>query len=120
VATLDAFREALRFAAGVDLDADAFEKIVLGAAGKEEKPMAPEEKGFVALKRELLGITDRQRQDRRNALIDCTPGQLREAARNLLAAFDGGVTAIVTHPKAVEGDRRRLEAMQASSLALPD
>jgi Zn-dependent M16 (insulinase) family peptidase len=120
VDTLDAFREALRFAATVDLDADSFEKIVLGAAGKEERPMAPGEKGFVALKREILGITDTERQARRNALIDCTPEQLKEAARNLHAAFDGGVTAIVTNPKAVEGDRQRLEAMHASSLALPE
>ncbi|MBN2553011.1 MAG: insulinase family protein [Spirochaetales bacterium] len=120
VTTLDAFREALRYAAAFDPDADTFEKIVLGAAGKEERPMAPGEKGFVALKRDILGVTDAERQLRRDALIECTPGQLREAARRLLAAFDGGATTIVTHRQAVEADRQRLEQMNICPLVLPE
>jgi hypothetical protein len=118
--TLDAFREALRFASSADLDSKAFEKIVLGAAGKEDRPMAPGEKDFVALKREILGITDAQRQARRDALIDCTPKQLKTAAERLLDRFDSGATAIVTNLKALEQHKRRLKALNASALKLPD
>jgi Zn-dependent M16 (insulinase) family peptidase len=118
--TLDAFREGLRSAATYEFDRETFEKIVLGAAGKEERPMAPGEKGFVAWKRELLGIQDDQRQARRDALIDCTPEQIAAAAERLLARFDGGITAIVTHPRAVQRDKQRLEKLRAVSVQLPD
>lgn len=117
--TLESFREALVYAARQELDSGAFQKVVLGAAGREERPMAPGEKGFVALKRELLGIRDDQRQARRNALIDCTPAQLRAAAEQLLSRFDGGTTAIVTHAGAVEKEKQRLQSMKAALLELP-
>jgi Zn-dependent M16 (insulinase) family peptidase len=120
LASREAFREALVFASRIDLDSDTFEKIVLGAAGKEERPMAPGEKGFVAFKRDLLGIGDDQRQARRDALIDCTPDQLRTAAVNLLTRFDSGATVVLTHPEAVERDKQSLEAIKAVSLKIPD
>jgi Zn-dependent M16 (insulinase) family peptidase len=118
--SLEIFREALAFASRIDMDADAFEKIVLGAAGKEDRPMAPGEKSFVALKRELLGIADEERQARRDALISCTPAQLRAAAESLLSRFGDGVSVFLTHPEAVQRDKKPLEAMQAASLELPD
>ena len=120
LSSLASFREALSFASRIDPDADTFEKIVLGAAGKEDRPMAPGEKSFVAFKRKLLGITDEQRQARRDALIDCTPGQLRQAAQRLLDRFDRGATVIFTHPEALQRDRGSLEAMRAAFLELPD
>jgi Zn-dependent M16 (insulinase) family peptidase len=82
--------------------------------------MAPGEKGFVALKRGLLGIRDEQRQARRDALIDCTPEQVAAAAERLLARFDSGVTAIVTHSRAVQRDKQRLDKLKAVSVQLPD
>jgi len=120
LSSLSSFREALVFASRIDPDAESFEKIVLGAAGKEDRPMAPGEKSFVALKRQLLGITDDQRQARRDALIACTPKQLRSAAEALLGRFDSGVSVFLTHPEAVQRDRKNLEAMGAASLELPD
>ncbi len=118
--SLSAFREALAYASSFDADAQSFEKVLLGAAGKEDRPMAPGEKGFVALKRQLLSVTDEQRQARRDALIDCTPAELREAARNLLSRFDQGATVIFTHPEAMQRDREALEDIKPASLELPD
>ncbi len=120
LSSLASFREALSFASRIDLDADTFEKIVIGAAGKEDRPMAPGEKSFVAFRRKMLGITDEQRQARRDALIDCTPDQMRQAAKSLLARFDRGATVIFTHPEALQRDRGSLEAMRAAFLELPD
>lgn len=117
--TLDAFREALAFAFTADLEPQAYEQIVLGAAGREDRPMAPGEKGFVALKRHLLGIEDEQRQSRREALIDCSPAQLKAAAGRLLERFDDGVTAIVTHAEAVQSEQSRLRDLKATTFELP-
>jgi Zn-dependent M16 (insulinase) family peptidase len=120
VSSLSAFREALESASRFDPDADTFEKILLGAASKEDRPMAPGEKSFVALKRRILGITDDQRQIRRDALIDCTPDELRAAARGLLARFDQGSSVILTHAEALNRDREQLEALKPATLELPD
>ena len=42
------------------------------------------------------------------------------AAGRLLDAFDNGVTAIVTNPRAMQRDRERLEALKAATVQLPD
>jgi Zn-dependent M16 (insulinase) family peptidase len=118
-ASLAAFREALLNASRLILDRDEFEKVVLGAAGKEDRPMAPGEKSFVALKRSLLGITDEQRQARRDTLIACTPAQLRSAAATLLSRFDRGVSVFLTYPEAVQRDMKNLEAIGALRLDIP-
>jgi len=120
VRSLNSFREALRFASRFDPQAEEFEKIVLAAAGKEDRPMAPGEKSFVALKRKLIGITDEQRQARRDALIDCTPAELRSAAERLLGRFEEGATVFLTNTEAISRDKAALEAMKPATLELPD
>jgi Zn-dependent M16 (insulinase) family peptidase len=120
VGSLASFREALLFASRIDPEAEEFEKIVLASAGKEDRPLAPGEKGFVALKRKLLGITDEQRQARRDALIDCTPAELRGAAERLLGRFEEGATVFLTHAEAVNRDREALQALNPAYLELPD
>jgi hypothetical protein len=120
VRSLDSFREALQFASRYDPEAGEFEKIVLAAAGKEDRPLAPGEKSFVALKRKLLGIGDEQRQARRDALIDCTPVELRSAAERLLGNFDGGATVFLTNKEAIIRDKAALEAIKPATLELPD
>jgi Zn-dependent M16 (insulinase) family peptidase len=120
VGSLKAFRDALLSASRIEPDAGEFEKIVLAAAGKEDRPMAPGEKGFVALKRKLLGITDEQRQARRNALIECTPAELQRAAERLLGRFNEGATVFLTNTEAVKRDLEALQALKPSTLELPD
>jgi Zn-dependent M16 (insulinase) family peptidase len=120
VRSLSSFRKALEFASRFDPEAGEFEKIVVAAAGKEDRPMAPGEKGFVALKRKLLGITDEQRQARRDALIDCSPAELREAAERLHRRFEEGATVFLTNAEAINRDKEALESMNPATLELPD
>lgn len=120
VRSLNSFREALQFASRYEPEAEEFEKIVLAAAGKEDRPLAPGEKSFVALKRKLLGIADEQRQARRDALIGCTPVELRSAAERLLGSFEGGATVFLTNKEAINRDKAALEAMKPATLELPD
>lgn len=101
-ATLAAFRRGLELARNCALSDREFEKVVLGAAGREEKPLAPGEKGYVALKRELLGIGDEVRQRRRDEMIRCGLADLRAAAGRLLDAAEGGRVVVLTHRRALE------------------
>jgi Zn-dependent M16 (insulinase) family peptidase len=118
--TLQAFRDALIFASQTDIDAGSFEKIVLGTAGQEDKPLAPGEKGFVALKRVLLGVSDEQRQARRDALIHCTREQMRSAAGRLLEGFGRGFSTLLTHPDALEREKEQLRKLGGAIVELPD
>ncbi len=101
-ATLAAFRRGLESARTCSLSDREFEKVVLGAAGREEKPLAPGEKGYVALKRELLGIGDEVRQRRRDEMIGCRLSDLRAAAGRLLDAAAAGRAVVLTHRRALE------------------
>jgi hypothetical protein len=81
--------------------------------------MAPGEKGYVALKRHLLGISDAQRQARRDALIACTPAEMRAAAENLRSRFQEGASVFLTHEEALKKAGRNLKALGAASTRIP-
>ena len=118
--TLDAFREALDFAGRTTLSAGELEQVLLGTAGKEDRPLAPGEKGFVALKRTLLGISDASRQERRNAILATGAAQVRAAALRLAEAMDSGRTAVLTGSRALEKEAESLGEVAANRVELPE
>jgi Zn-dependent M16 (insulinase) family peptidase len=105
--TLDSFREALDSARARPLSPEAFEQVLIGAVGREERPMAPGERGYTALKRSLLGISDRMRQERRDRLLASSPEDLSAAAARLASAFGHGYAAVLTGRQALESSGLR-------------
>ena len=118
--TLEAYRNSLRFAGEAQLAEEEFESILLGAVGKEDCPLAPGEKGFVALKRELLGISDQDRQERRNAIVAARPRDMCTAALRLLEGLDQGYTVVLTGSRALERADGGLEELARNRLQLPE
>jgi Zn-dependent M16 (insulinase) family peptidase len=118
--TLEAYREGLESAGGRGLSDEELEQIVLGAVGREDRPLAPGEKGLVSLKRGQLGITDAMRQERRDTLMAATPEDLRSAARRLLARMGQGYTVILTGSRALESPTRGLGDLSQHRLELPE
>jgi hypothetical protein len=118
--TLEAFREALRFAADGPLSGKEFEQVLVGAAGREDQPMAPGEKGFVSLKRELLGISDASRQKRRDDLIATRPEEVRAAAKRILENMARAYTVVLAGPRALESQAGGLEELARNRLELPE
>ena len=100
--TLEAFRGALGAAERVVLSEKEFEQVLIGAVGHEERPLAPGEKGYVALKRRLLGISDELRQQRREQLLASSPGDLAQAAGRLLAGWERGQTVVLAGREALK------------------
>jgi Zn-dependent M16 (insulinase) family peptidase len=105
--TFDSFRQALEAAGREALSEEAFEQVLIGAVGREERPMAPGERGYTALKRALLGISDRMRQDRRDRLLAASPGDLAEAAARLAARYAQGYSAVLTGRQALDSSGLR-------------
>jgi Zn-dependent M16 (insulinase) family peptidase len=105
--TFDSFRQALEAARAGPLSPEAFEQVLIGAVGREERPMAPGERGYTALKRALLGISDRMRQDRRDRLLASSPEDLSAAAARLSARLEQGYAAVLTGRQALESSGLR-------------
>jgi Zn-dependent M16 (insulinase) family peptidase len=105
--TFDSFRQALDSARARSLSPEAFEQVLIGAVGREERPMAPGERGYTALKRSLLGISDRMRQERRDRLLSASPEDLSAAAARLASRFAQGYSAVLTGRQALESSGLR-------------
>jgi Zn-dependent M16 (insulinase) family peptidase len=118
--TLEAFRGGLEFAREARLSEGELEKVIIGAAGREERPMAPREKSFVALQWELLGITEQMRRRRRREIVEVRREDMAEAAGRLLSRFEGGFTAVLTHRQALEAAGRRAPELAEAAVQLPD
>ncbi len=120
VKTLEAFREALARAAGDGLDGKTIERAVIGTVGKEERPMDPGEKGFVSMQRQLYGITDAMRREKRALVLSAEAAGVKKAAENLLAGFDRGFSVVVAGRKAIEEAGRDMPGLLSATVELPE
>lgn len=117
-ASLGAFRRALEFVAQKNLPVDVLERAVVGAAGRDLRPMMPEEKGFTDFKRELFGITDEMRRRKRADLLGLTAEELREAAGRLLAGWEDRTEVLISHGDDIESMKREKPAVSVRQLQL--
>jgi presequence protease len=120
VRTLRAFRESLSRTADGAVDAGDVDRAVIGIIGRDERPLDPGEKGFVALQRRLYGLTDELRQARRTQVLGIDGAALAGAARSLLGTFDRGVSVILSHRAAVDAASREMAELAESVREIPD
>jgi hypothetical protein len=85
------------------LEPDAMRTAIVGAVGRLDRPMDPAEKGYEALRRRLLGLTDDDRRRFRAGVLATTAEQLRACADGLLRRATAGA------PQAVLAKRERIE-----------
>ncbi len=109
--SLAAFRRGLEMAAGGTLEDSEVERAVVGTIGREDRPLYPAEKGFASLQRELHGVTDGMRQERRRLMLACGKADLAEAARGLLEGFDRGCSVVLAGRAMIEEAAREIPAL---------
>lgn len=87
VETIEAFSDGLHHYAksvpGRDL-----ELAQIGVTGHDIRPLSPGQKGFVSLRRHLMGVTDALRQEKRDAILTTSASSVRRAAERLRATMD--------------------------------
>ncbi len=83
VETLDVYREAEAYACSAVVPPDEMDRVVIGTIGAFDKPMDPAGRGYAAMIREFIGLTDGERQKFRNGILEMTPQGLLDAARQL-------------------------------------
>jgi Predicted Zn-dependent peptidases, insulinase-like len=100
VDSLSFFGEALaalgsRFAEGGEAAEAEIEEAAIGALGHEQKPLMPEERGFVDFRRHLYGIGDDARQAKRDAMLGASAKDLAAAAKRLAAAYEASAVPVL-------------------------
>jgi hypothetical protein len=99
--TVDNYDGTPQFLRDLDLDADALNKAIVGAIGDVDSYQLPDAKGYTSLLRHLLGITEEQRQERREQILGTTVQDFRQFAEVLEAVKNDGVVAAVASEEAV-------------------
>jgi len=92
--SLKSFKGSLEWAI-TELKNRTVDMAVIGSIGKELRPLGPGERGLVALKRRLYGITDEIRQTRRDIQLEAGSGDLKREAEALLAKWDSRSITII-------------------------
>ena len=116
--SLNAFRESLEWAAE-HLDDDTLDLAIIGAVGKELKPLSPGERGAAGFKRALYGITDHLRQCRRDAQLAAVSADLRETARKLLDSWSRRSVSVIAGADALDEACRIHPELSDSRITLP-
>jgi hypothetical protein len=93
--SLQLFRKALEYAAGGEIDDEELRRAIIGTVGKESRPLAPRNEGFIGFRRKLYGIEDWMRQQKRDVELSLTKENIRQSAQRLLERFDRGSTAVL-------------------------
>jgi presequence protease len=95
VSSFALFKAGLEEFASSMSDERDFERAVVSAVGRDLRPYAPGERGFVAFKRALYGISDVVRQKRRDELLSVTRDEINKYASELFKRFDSAVSVLI-------------------------
>ncbi len=102
LATLEAYDQAADFLRHLDLSAAELSKAIIGVIGDLDAYQLPDAKGFTALQRYLLGISDEERQQWRNEVLETTPQDFRAFAEALQAVAEHGQVVVLGPAESVE------------------
>ncbi|KAK9810180.1 hypothetical protein WJX72_006221 [[Myrmecia] bisecta] len=78
--TVDVYDGTVDFLRQLELDDDALTKAIIGTIGDVDAYQLPDSKGYTAFVRHLLGITDEERQRRREQILGTSIKDFREFA----------------------------------------
>ncbi len=117
IPSLTAFRESLEWAAG-NLDDDTVKMAIIGSTGRELKPFKPKERGVIAFKRKLYGITDELRQLNRDTQLNATAEDVRKAAEALLDSWGSRSISVIAGDEDLQEASKVNQALNESKITL--
>eukprot|EP00887_Chlorella_sp_A99_P003900 scaffold11.g3900.t1 len=122
--TLDAYDGTVDYLRGLHLTSDELTKSIIGTIGDIDAYQLPDAKGRTAFMRHILGITDEQRQQRRDEVLSTSLGDFHAFADVLAAVRDQGQVVVVTNAERAEAANKErpglfAEVKKAQLGALP-
>jgi len=94
------------------------EEAAIGALGREQRPLQPEEKGFVDFRRSIYGIEDAKRQIKRDAMLSAGSKDIAAAAERLAAAYASAVPVLISKAEDAHYFRQGYPAARVRELSL--
>jgi len=94
--TLDAYDGSPAFLKNLQLTPDELTKAIIGTIGDVDSYQLPDSKGYSALSRHLLGVTDEERQIRRDEILATSPQDFKAFGEVLESVASKGVVVAVT------------------------
>ncbi|GKV37997.1 hypothetical protein SLEP1_g45955 [Rubroshorea leprosula] len=96
--TLDVYDATGGFLHELEMDDDTLTKAIIGTIGDVDAYQLPDAKGYSSLLRYLLGITEEERQRRREEILSTSLKDFKEFADVIDAVKDKGVSVAVASP----------------------
>ncbi|RWR92530.1 presequence protease 2, chloroplastic/mitochondrial [Cinnamomum micranthum f. kanehirae] len=96
--TLEVYDGTVNFLRELELDDDTLTKAIIGTIGDVDSYQLPDAKGYSSLLRYLLGITEEERQKRREEILSTSLKDFKEFADAIEAVKDKGVVVAVASP----------------------
>ncbi|KAJ6846552.1 presequence protease 1, chloroplastic/mitochondrial-like [Iris pallida] len=106
--TLEVYDGTPDFLRGLELDDDTLTKAIIGTIGDVDSYQLPDAKGYSSLLRHLLGVTDEEREIRREEILSTTVKDFKEFADAVESVKEKGVVVAVASPEdvtAANGER---------------
>ncbi|KAG7011662.1 Presequence protease 1, chloroplastic/mitochondrial, partial [Cucurbita argyrosperma subsp. argyrosperma] len=100
--TLDVYDGTVDFLRELELDNDTLAKAIIGTIGDVDSYQLPDAKGYSSLLRHLLGITEEERQRRREEILSTSLKDFKNFADALESVRNKGVVVSVASPEDVE------------------
>ena len=119
VETLEAYRASLDRAATGSIDQDELDLAIIGVTGNFIRPLSPAEKGSIALRRSLYGISDELRMRNHETLLGTRKRDIAAAAARLRQEMDNAYVAVVAGTEAIDKASATVPELGANRIVLP-
>ncbi|KAK9096895.1 hypothetical protein Sjap_022392 [Stephania japonica] len=93
--TLDVYDGTANFLRELDLDNDGLTKAIIGTIGDVDSYQLPDAKGYTSMLRYLLGVTEEERQKRREEILSTSVNDFKAFADAIEAIKEKGVVVAV-------------------------
>lgn len=103
--TLQAFDQTADYLRRLELSESELTKAIIGAIGEVDAYQLPDAKGYTAMLRYLLGITDEERQRTRDQILNTSQEDFRQFADALESVRQKGEVVVLAAPQVLESSR---------------
>ncbi|KAJ7967441.1 Presequence protease 1 chloroplastic/mitochondrial [Quillaja saponaria] len=111
--TIDVYDGTGAFLRELEMDDDTLKKAIIGTIGDVDAYQLPDAKGYSSLVRYLLGITDEERQVRREEILSTSVKDFKEFADAVEAVKNKGIVVAVASPDDVDAaNKERADFLQ--------
>lgn len=117
--TLEHFEHSLEWIASGNITQDEIDLALISVIGKELKPLAPFEKSIIGMKRKIIGITDKVREEKRLFLQSVTTKDLQDFAAVLLHYFSDNSSVILSSEGELTKASAEISGLSENLLLLP-